>query len=443
MIISDYVEIKWNPRNKNTYIEKGYQFTKYGDVFHARVADLSRYSSVKVDVSCDGIECDKVLSVPYSNYLTYVKPDGKYYCTSCACKFGEITKRNKALQNGAKSFEQWCIENDELELLDRWDYELNDLKPNEITAGTNHKYYFKCPCKNPLHKSELKNICNYTTGHKGVMDCIACKSIGQFIIDEYGFENLYKYWSKNNIKSPFEVYANSNSADYIFICNNTDYHGEYKTKPAQFSRGFRCPYCHSIKIHPKDSLGQYLTDNNLMHLWSDKNTKDPFTISRSGHEKVWWKCGCEEHEDYQRKSNSGIRFDFKCPKCDSSMGEENIMRFLDNNHVNYEYQKIYPGLLGLGGGNLSYDFYLSDYNLLIEAQGQQHEKPTKFRNAKTEEQVLSDFKKQIEHDRRKKEYAKNNGIDLLEIWYWDYEYGNISTILTNYLNLSTITPKSA
>ena len=43
------------------------------------------------------------------------------------------------------------------------------------------------------------------------------------------------------------------------------------------------------------------------------------------------------------------------------------------------------------------------------------------------------FARQQEHDRRKREYAKQNNIDLLEIWYWDYD--NIEDILSNKLNI--------
>ena len=42
-----------------------------------------------------------------------------------------------------------------------------------------------------------------------------------------------------------------------------------------------------------------------------------------------------------------------------------------------------------------------------------------------------EFEIQKEHDRRKREYAKSHGIDLLEIWYWDFD--NIEDILYNYL----------
>ena len=91
-------------------------------------------------------------------------------------------------------------------------------------------------------------------------------------------------------------------------------------------------------------------------------------------------------------------------------------------HKYYKPQKEYDGLLGLGNGNLSYDFYLPSYNLLIEYQGGQHEKYIKgFHKTK------NDFIIQQEHDRRKKQYAEDNNIKLLPIWYWDFD--NIEEIL--------------
>ena len=55
------------------------------------------------------------------------------------------------------------------------------------------------------------------------------------------------------------------------------------------------------------------------------------------------------------------------------------------------------------------------YNVLIEAQGQQHITPKKLFGG--EEQFLI----QQEHDRRKRKYAEDNNIKLLEIWYYDYD----------------------
>jgi hypothetical protein len=115
-----------------------------------------------------------------------------------------------------------------------------------------------------------------------------------------------------------------------------------------------------------------------------------------------------------------------CPMCATSKGERKISDYLNKENVNYTPQKTYDNLYGTGGGLLSYDFYLEDLNLLIEYQGRQHDTPIDYFGGK--EQLL----KQQEHDRRKREYAKLHNIELLEIWYYDYD--NIEQILRDKLD---------
>lgn len=75
--------------------------------------------------------------------------------------------------------------------------------------------------------------------------------------------------------------------------------------------------------------------------------------------------------------------------------------------------------------SLSYDFYIPTSNVLIEYQGEQHEKPFNYFGSEKKLTI------QKEHDKRKKIYAESNGIYLLEIWYWDFN--NIEKILTDKL----------
>lgn len=101
--------------------------------------------------------------------------------------------------------------------------------------------------------------------------------------------------------------------------------------------------------------------------------------------------------------------------------------FLEENKIEFVPQKQFDDLLGVHGHNLSYDFYLPIYNLLIEYQGQFHDGTAVMQSNRKR-------KIQQEHDMRKAEYAKMNNIELLEIWYWDYK--NIKSILKEKL-LST------
>ena len=114
-----------------------------------------------------------------------------------------------------------------------------------------------------------------------------------------------------------------------------------------------------------------------------------------------------------------------CPRCLLSHGEKAIRKYFDKNDIRYSPQKTFDGLVGLGNGLLSYDFYLLDYNLLIEYQGQYHDGTAPM-------QTEMEFLKQQEHDKRKREYATLHNIPLLEIWYWDFD--NIETILNHTLH---------
>lgn len=124
-----------------------------------------------------------------------------------------------------------------------------------------------------------------------------------------------------------------------------------------------------------------------------------------------------------------------CPKCNLSKGEKRIERYLINHNIEFFPQKTFDGLLGIGNGSLSYDFYIPIYNTLIEYQGEQHEKPIDFKG-EGKINSLKNFKTQQEHDKRKREYAKHNNINLLEIWY--YNFDNIEKFLTKYFAHSVI-----
>ena len=103
-----------------------------------------------------------------------------------------------------------------------------------------------------------------------------------------------------------------------------------------------------------------------------------------------------------------------CPYCNIIKGEDKIAHYLLKSNIEFVYQKSYDDLRGIGGGRLSYDFYLPKFNLLIEYQGEQHDHPIELFGG--EEQFI----KQQEHDRRKREYALKHNVELLEIWYYDF-----------------------
>jgi hypothetical protein len=114
---------------------------------------------------------------------------------------------------------------------------------------------------------------------------------------------------------------------------------------------------------------------------------------------------------------------YGCPCCKRSKGEEKIEKYLISNNIEFEPQKKFSNLRNTLP--LSYDFYLPEYNLLIEYQGQFHDGNTSM--------VIKEkyFDKQQKNDKLKKDYAKNNGHNFLEIWY--YDFNNVESIIDKFI----------
>jgi len=207
MLENKTVMIKWGHRNKNTYENKGYNFTKHGDYFEVKIEDLTDTARGIVDIRCDG--CEMILDgVQWGVYKRYVKKDGKYYCKNCAA-------------NGYQkwvSFYDWCYLNLSKEdadiLLSRWDYKLNVDKngniihPKDIpygSAGINKRgYWFKCLDHSDIHISEQKNIIHFTNREKENITCNQCISISithpEFIVFFADKKDTLRYSAHSNKK---------------------------------------------------------------------------------------------------------------------------------------------------------------------------------------------------------------------------------------------------
>lgn len=118
-----------------------------------------------------------------------------------------------------------------------------------------------------------------------------------------------------------------------------------------------------------------------------------------------------------------------CPHCTMSKGEIRVKRFLESHKITYETQKTFDDCMY--EQKLKFDFYLTDWNILIEYDGEQHFKPVDFAN-KGIEWATNLYNKNLKKDAIKNKYCKDNDIALIRIPY--YEYDNIESILTSELS---------
>jgi hypothetical protein len=211
-----------------------------------------------------------------------------------------------------KSFYDWCIENNRIDLLDRWDYELNTKYPEDVGMTSANLYYFKCPVD--LHKSTPYKLTNFARHINSDVKCVFCNSFAKWGIDNFGSDFLDKYWDydKNNDIDPWVLAYKSNTDIYIF-CQEKSYHESYNTQPAKFIAGHRCPYCINRKVHPNDSFAAVFPE--MVDRWSHNNDKSPFEYSPHSSEKVWFKCPKGIHPDYEQKISNAVDYNFRCKEC--------------------------------------------------------------------------------------------------------------------------------
>ena len=194
-------------------------------------------------------------------------------------------------------------------------------------------------------------------------------------------------------------------------------HYEWRSLPANLiSHGNGCPKCHNVI---KRTHEQFVNEMSSI-------TDNIQFISQYAGVDNYIDCKCSLCGFIWSARAGHLLEGIGCPNCRKSKGEEVITHFLQQNAIDFVPQKRYDDLLGVGGRKLSYDFYLPNYNLLIEYQGKQHEEAIDWFGGQKR------FDIQQEHDKRKYNYAHLHNIEFLVLWY--YDYNNIVTILQNKLN---------
>lgn len=99
-----------------------------------------------------------------------------------------------------------------------------------------------------------------------------------------------------------------------------------------------------------------------------------------------------------------------CPKCNESKGEKAITNWLNKNNILYESQKRFADCKNIKP--LPFDFYLPNYNIVIEYQGIQHYESIEYFGGQ------ENFENQILRDNIKRKYCEDNNIILFEIPYY-------------------------
>lgn len=116
---------------------------------------------------------------------------------------------------------------------------------------------------------------------------------------------------------------------------------------------------------------------------------------------------CFIHGNFEQLPNNHLK-GCGCPKCSESHGEKVVREYLEP--LNLSYLTQYR--ITLSNNKIAYiDFYLPDYNIFIEYNGEQHYTPVKHFGGEMR------YNKQKERDTLVREYCLNHSITLIEIPY--------------------------
>ena len=156
------------------------------------------------------------------------------------------------------------------------------------------------------------------------------------------------------------------------------------------------------KIHPQvDIIGDYI------------NTTTP-TLFR-----------CNEHNhEFTSTWDYVVSRISCCNKSRKNYKEEQVCQLIESWGYKIERGKTFKDCKDINV--LPFDCYLTDFNTIVEYDGEQHFYPIKH-GSQTEEDAIEKLKYTQKHDEMKNEYCNKNGINLIRIPYTEFE--NVDSFL--------------
>ena len=145
----------------------------------------------------------------------------------------------------------------------------------------------------------------------------------------------------------------------------------------------------------------------------EANLINPNEISKFSHKKVFIRCIDTHYHGTYEISASVFSKGHRCPYCNESKGEKEIIKFLTKYNIKYKSQYKFKNCKFKR--QLPFDFYLPEYNICIEYDGEFHYK------------MLMDFDNSKIRDSVKNYYCNQNNIKIIRIPYWNFK--NIEEIL--------------
>lgn len=283
----------------------------------------------------------------------------------------------------------------------------------EYKKGTNIYVDFECPIHGLVSQAKYSHL-------KSKFGCKKCadESYRKFasneeLIDEcrriHGDKYEYLEYDYTNLRSLMKIRCK--------VVDEFGPHGIFYQKYANHCINKEgCPICG--KTHGM-TLKRFINKANKKH-----NFK--YTYENASYVNAHTKLliTCQKHGDFLQTPNDHLS-GCGCPECKSSHMEVRTKQLLTERGINFVEQKQFDWLIFKKRGKLKLDFYLPDYNLAIECQGEQHFYPIEYYHGKEKFDVIK------ERDEVKRKLCIANNVRIEYINYFDDIENKLDEILKN------------
>ena len=269
---------------------------------------------------------------------------------------------------------------------------------SQTFEGNGNDLEFRCGCG---------NIFNRTWGnmkHFEAFNCPQCAIYKRSVKERLDFDKVAKLFEQNNL---------------ILLSDESQYINNGTKLNALTTEGYKVSISYNNLSKKKKPTVLGLNYNKKffdynMDLWLRNNNIECeyLEVVDEKQKSIACKCSCGKifTSPYIRVARGQKT---RCEVCTSKQSHYSLLteNWLIEHEINYVKEKRYSQCKDKQ--TLPFDFYLTDYNILIEVDGEQH--------YRTNSKYFSSLIKQ--HDLVKDKFCKDNYIKLVRVPYWEY-YSN-------------------
>lgn len=336
-------------------------------------------SKTKMKFKC---ECGTEFLTTWNNVQS-----GRRYCNFCSKskRFDNFRDYTKEIKEHCESMNYVLITPYIHRCFDKFEYICNKHKEKGIQYS------------NYDNMINLHRGCKFCGVESSGISQRTDESIFKNAIEKVGF--IYVGCDYNNENSKYK------KANIHYICPNHIDKGIQTIKYNNLLRSNgKCSYC----------IGKYRTKEDLQKELDVLHNTIEILEYKDYASKILCKCKICGH--VWKSKGVNLTQGHRCPSCPRSNFELNVAKILDKFKYNYQIEYWFKDCRD--AIPLPFDFYLSDYNILIEADGEGHYQPIK-RGSMTKEEAIENLNKIKFHDSIKTKYCKENNIPLIRIPYWE------------------------